>query len=69
MDALKRAYTLSRQIASWAVLVDAKDAAVAFYKKIRFPGNSRPCRKTVFAHGETCQVMNRGIFRPAGSGV
>ena len=37
MDALNRAHALSRQIASWAVLVDAKDAAAtAFYKKYGF---------------------------------
>ncbi len=33
MDALKRAFLLSRQVASWAVFVDAKDEkAAAFYK-------------------------------------
>jgi predicted GNAT family N-acyltransferase len=37
MDALKRPYIHSKQIASWAVIVDAKDdQAVAFYKKYGF---------------------------------
>ena len=36
-DALKRAYTLSRQIASLAVIVDAKDErAVKFYREFGF---------------------------------
>jgi len=37
MDALKRSFLLSKQVASWAVLVDAKDEkATAFYKKFGF---------------------------------
>jgi GNAT superfamily N-acetyltransferase len=37
LDALKRAYTLSKQIASLAVVVDAKDErAVRFYKDFGF---------------------------------
>jgi predicted GNAT family N-acyltransferase len=37
MDALKRCLDSAGQVASWAVIVDAKDAkAVAFYKKYGF---------------------------------
>lgn len=37
MDALKRSYLLSKQVASWAVIADAKDEkAVAFYKSFGF---------------------------------
>lgn len=37
MDALKRCLTTSKLVASWAVIVDAKDAeSVAFYKKYGF---------------------------------
>ena len=37
MDALKRCYVLSKEVASWAVIVDAKDEkAVDFYKKYGF---------------------------------
>ena len=37
IDALKRAYAGSQQIASWAVIVDAKDdQAVSFYRKYGF---------------------------------
>jgi predicted GNAT family N-acyltransferase len=37
MDALKRSLENSRHVASWAVMVDAKDAnAVAFYKNYGF---------------------------------
>jgi predicted GNAT family N-acyltransferase len=36
-DALKRSLANSKYVASWAVLVDAKDAnAIAFYKKYEF---------------------------------
>jgi len=34
MDALRRCLINSRQVASWAVIVDAKDeAAIAFYRQ------------------------------------
>lgn len=37
IDALKRAYRNSKEVASWAVIVDAKDGeAVAFYKRFGF---------------------------------
>jgi predicted GNAT family N-acyltransferase len=37
VDALKKAYRNSKEVASWAVIVDAKDAeAVAFYKRFGF---------------------------------
>ena len=37
VDALKKAYRNSKAVASWAVIVDAKDAeAVAFYKRFGF---------------------------------
>ncbi len=37
IDALKKAYRNSEEVASWAVIVDAKDAeAVAFYKRFGF---------------------------------
>jgi predicted GNAT family N-acyltransferase len=37
VDALKKAYRNSKEVASWAVIVDAKDAeAIAFYKRFGF---------------------------------
>ena len=37
IDALKKAYRNSKEVASWAVIVDAKDGeAVAFYKNFEF---------------------------------
>jgi predicted GNAT family N-acyltransferase len=45
MDALKRAWILSQQIASWAVVVDAKAGAREFYLKYEFvPMPSNPDR-------------------------
>lgn len=46
MDALKRCLDSSGQVASWAVIVDAKDEkAVAFYKKYEFIEISKTPRR------------------------
>jgi hypothetical protein len=36
MDALKRAWRASREVASWAVVVDAKEGVREFYLKYDF---------------------------------
>lgn len=36
MDALHTAYITSQSVASWAVIVDAKDGVIDFYRKRGF---------------------------------